>query len=128
MALETIVMVFSALCCLVLLCATGFLYIYWVHDVVRTSSRNIMAATCIGAALGIAGVVIRIRCVVEILLVFIQNSDIFTYFVCHVIMFCSIANLSATVCVLSPWLVGVGFVICCSSIFLKAHRLSVFAK
>lgn len=70
------------------------LLIYWQHPVMKASSTTFMSVVLFGAGLVIAGVIIRSM----------PASD--------------------SVCVSSPWLVGVGFLLATTCLFVKSWRIS----
>ena len=59
--LEDGVVAVASLSAVCLLTVLVFLVIYWSHAVVRTSSKNMLVVICLGIALAIAGVFLRIR-------------------------------------------------------------------
>ena len=100
-SLELGAFAFCIVCLVFVCCCMVGVTCFWNHPVIKASSLNLMLLTGVGCLFAIAGVWIRVY----------------------------VEKLTNIECIISPWLIGTGFVFACGCIFFKTYRISkIFAS
>ena len=95
-SVEVVAFALCVLCIVIAVACFALMIIFYSHPVIRAAAQNMMFTVIGGAVVVVIGVWIRVY----------------------------VSDLDTARCTVSPWLIGIGFVLCCSAIFFKSYRIS----